>query len=44
MLSGREALFVNFTQRADQGVPVLMANLAVVIAVAIVEIWHVLLP
>ena len=44
MLSGCEILSVNLTQRADEGIPMFVANLAVVIAVAIVEAWHASLP
>jgi len=36
-IAGGETLSVNLTQRADQGVPMFMADLAILIAVAIVE-------
>jgi hypothetical protein len=37
MLSGCEALSVNLTQHADRGVTVLVADFAIVVAVAIVQ-------
>ena len=36
-MTGGKALSVNLTQRGDEGVPVLLADFAVVVAVAIVE-------
>jgi hypothetical protein len=36
-IASRETLSVNLAQRAEEGVPVLMADFAIVIAVAIVE-------
>jgi hypothetical protein len=41
---GGETLSVNLPQRAEEGVSVLMADLAVVVAVAIVETWHASFP
>src|SRR6202035_827610 len=43
-IAGRKALSVDLSQRADQGVSVLMADLAILVAVAIVETWHFSLP
>ena len=46
MLTGGETLSVNLAQRSDEGVSVLVAYFAIVIAVAIVEacLTHAALP
>jgi hypothetical protein len=43
-ITGCETLSVNLPERADQGVPVFVADLAIPVAVAAIEAWHASLP